>query len=67
VNSAGGEGGDVVLELDAAHEVGKPRPEAEAIEMSQQRRVMEADPAAASFIDITLKMRRRSRRPVNGG
>src|ERR1700733_8608877 len=55
VHRAGSEGSYVVLELDATHKVGKPRPETEAVEVSQQRSMMKADPAAASFVDVTLK------------
>jgi hypothetical protein len=66
VNRAGSEGSNVVLKLDSTHKVREPRPEAEAVEVSQQSSVMEADPAAASLVDVTLKCRHRCRRPVVG-
>src|ERR1700760_106179 len=66
VNCAGSEGSDVVLELDTTHEVGEPRPEAEAIEVPQQGGVMEADPTAAALFDVTLKCGHRCGGPIVG-
>src|ERR1700752_508084 len=57
---------DVVLELDTSHEVGEPRPQAEAIEVSQESGVMESDPASAAPFAVTLKCSHRCGSPIVG-
>ena len=60
---AAGERRNVRLEADAAHKIGEPRPHRIAVELAQQRSVMEADPASPALINVVLKGRRSGRRP----
>src|SRR6476659_7712754 len=55
VNCARRECRYVALELDTTHELGEPGPQAEAVEMPEQRGVVKPDPAAAALFDIALE------------
>src|SRR5712671_5439518 len=55
---------DVILKLDRAHEVRKPRPYRLPVELTQERRVMQPHPTAPAVLDISLEGRHRFRRPA---
>src|SRR5579859_1036404 len=60
----GDERGDVVLEANAAHEIGEPVPHRVPVKFAEQGRVMKSDPASASLSDVLLESGRGSGRPT---
>src|SRR5882757_7311596 len=66
VNFCGGERSDVVLEANAAHEIGEPIPHRVAVKFTEQGRVMKSDPASAALFDVFLESGRSSRSPAVG-
>src|SRR5882762_8352811 len=47
--------GDIVLPADAAHKVMEPGPHREMIKLTQQGRMMEADPATPALLYVSLE------------
>ncbi len=55
VDRGGGKGGNVVPILDLAHEVGEPGPHLLAVEVAQQRCMVQTDPTALALLDVRLE------------
>src|SRR5436305_1859928 len=66
-DTGGSKIGNIILPAYASHESGEPGPDGIAVELSQQRGMMEADPAASAFSNVMLKCGGGPGRPAIGG